>query len=601
MPSQKTTPGSWYTCSLTDSVARRRLVRCAAVVALLLAAAVVPIQAQTGVYTLNGGTASLTGQTYAATLTDQSAIYVLSSGHLTLTNCTMTKTGDSSNVNTSSQYGTNAGVLAKSAGTVTIVGGSVTTNASGANGLFATGSGSSVTMSDGTISASGSGAHGVDATYTGSITLTNVNVTSTGASSSALATDFGGGTVTVTGGTIIAAATADNSHSAGIYSTGTISVTNATVSSVADCGGVIDGANSILLTNTALTGKVEGIKIWKTAPASGTATVTINGGSLTATAGDGFYVTGETGNAATAALTVSGGATVSASTGNLVNVKSSSTATFTAKAVALAGNLVADSTSTITASLQNSTTLTGTAARTAMTVDSTSAWYGLAGSTLTSLSNSGTVASSADAPGLLTITGSFTQAATGVLDIQLGSASSYDHLAVTGAANLGGTLNVDLVDDFVPTVGTTFDIITRGSGSGTFSSTTTSDSGLTYSVEYGSTYVRITITAIPELTGACCLDGVCSIQAPTDCAAAGGVHQGTGTICESTTCLYPGDVNCDGVTSYADINPFVLAISDQTGYETQYPDCNWLNADCNADGVVSYADINAFVQLLGGI
>ena len=49
---------------------------------------------------------------------------------------------------------------------------------------------------------------------------------------------------------------------------------------------------------------------------SGTATITINGGSLTANGGDAFYVTGETGNAATASLTARNGATITASSGN---------------------------------------------------------------------------------------------------------------------------------------------------------------------------------------------------------------------------------------------------------------------------------------------
>lgn len=60
----------------------------------------------------------------------------------------------------------------------------------------------------------------------------------------------------------------------------------------------------------------------------------------------------------------------------------------------------------------------------------------------------------------------------------------------------------------------------------------------------------------------------------------------------------PGDMNCDGVLSYADINPFVLAISSEAAYYALYPTCNWQNADCNTDGVVSYADINPFVALL---
>jgi hypothetical protein len=50
---------------------------------------------------LNGGTARETSQTYAATLVDQSAVYVLNTGRLTLVSCTMTKTGDASNTDSS--------------------------------------------------------------------------------------------------------------------------------------------------------------------------------------------------------------------------------------------------------------------------------------------------------------------------------------------------------------------------------------------------------------------------------------------------------------------------------------------------------------------
>jgi hypothetical protein len=62
----------------------------------------------------------------------------------------------------------------------------------------------------------------------------------------------------------------------------------------------------------------------------------------------------------------------------------------------------------------------------------------------------------------------------------------------------------------------------------------------------------------------------------------------------------PGDLNCDGVISYADINPFVLLLSNQSQWQTQHAGCPWQNGDCNNDGVVSYADINPFVALLSG-
>jgi hypothetical protein len=338
-------------------------------------------------YTQSGGTVTKTNETYVASATDASGVLVTNAGVFTLSNSRITTTGNSSNVNNSSQYGTNAGVLANSGGKVTIAVGAVSTSGSGANGLFATGSGSSISMSNGTITATGGNAHGVDVTYGGTVTLTNVNVTTSGASSSAVATDFGGGTVNVTGGTIIAGSTSANSHSAAIYSTGSISVSGATATSRGDNGSVIDGANSISLTNTTLMCALHGFKLWKTAPTSGTATVTIQGGSVTAAGGDAFYITGETGNGANGAITVKGGATISASTGNIMNVISSSTGSFTADGVTLTGNLVADTTSTLTVTLQNQTTLQGIVQRAAMTMDSTSVWHVTGNSNLTNVAD----------------------------------------------------------------------------------------------------------------------------------------------------------------------------------------------------------------------
>ncbi len=61
-----------------------------------------------------------------------------------------------------------------------------------------------------------------------------------------------------------------------------------------------------------------------------------------------------------------------------------------------------------------------------------------------------------------------------------------------------------------------------------------------------------------------------------------------------------GDMNCDGVTNFADINPFVIALSNPTAYQAAYPNCNILNGDCNHDGAVNFADINPFVARLTG-
>jgi hypothetical protein len=332
------------------------------------------IWAQTGVVTQNGGSASYSGQTYAATQTDQSTIYALNSGALTLVDCIMTKTGDASDVNQSSQYGTNAGVLAASHGTVVIVGGSVTTTASGGNGLFATGSGSAISMSNGAISAVGGGAHGVDATYGGSVTLNQVDVYTDGSNSSALATDFGGGTVTVTGGTITSACTIAGSHSAGVYSTGTITVQDAVISSAADCGGVIDGANAIHLTNCTVTAALQGFKTWKTAPATGSATITISGGAVTSATGPIFYVDGETGNPANANITISDDATLCSGDGCLISVTEGSTAALTLSNLDCQGYIYASDNSSLTVTLQNNANLSAITENAAITLSGGSIW-----------------------------------------------------------------------------------------------------------------------------------------------------------------------------------------------------------------------------------
>lgn len=61
-----------------------------------------------------------------------------------------------------------------------------------------------------------------------------------------------------------------------------------------------------------------------------------------------------------------------------------------------------------------------------------------------------------------------------------------------------------------------------------------------------------------------------------------------------------GDLDCDGVVNFGDIDPFVLALSDPEGFEAAAPLCPLANGDANDDGVVNFSDIDGFVALLGG-
>jgi hypothetical protein len=62
----------------------------------------------------------------------------------------------------------------------------------------------------------------------------------------------------------------------------------------------------------------------------------------------------------------------------------------------------------------------------------------------------------------------------------------------------------------------------------------------------------------------------------------------------------PGDLNCDNVRDGFDIDPFVLALTNPTGYEIEYPNCQRERADLNGDGLIDGFDIDPFVALLIG-
>jgi hypothetical protein len=61
-----------------------------------------------------------------------------------------------------------------------------------------------------------------------------------------------------------------------------------------------------------------------------------------------------------------------------------------------------------------------------------------------------------------------------------------------------------------------------------------------------------------------------------------------------------GDLNCDGVIDFGDINPFVLALTDLGAWQARYAGCPDANGDINGDGSVGFGDINPFIALLTG-
>ncbi|HEV3084276.1 MAG TPA: Ig-like domain-containing protein [Gemmataceae bacterium] len=75
------------------------------------------------------------------------------------------------------------------------------------------------------------------------------------------------------------------------------------------------------------------------------------------------------------------------------------------------------------------------------------------------------------APGVLTINGSYTQTASGGLNIKLGGTTvgtQHDQLAVTGTATLDGALNISLINGFTPGLANEFTVLTFQSRAGAF-------------------------------------------------------------------------------------------------------------------------------------
>ncbi len=87
------------------------------------------------------------------------------------------------------------------------------------------------------------------------------------------------------------------------------------------------------------------------------------------------------------------------------------------------------------------------------------------------------VVSPGNSPGIQTVTGSFTFTRSGSTHIEIGGLTpgpgatvddGYDQIDVNGAVQFGGTLQVTLINGFIPQVGQRFDIVKFGSATGSF-------------------------------------------------------------------------------------------------------------------------------------
>ncbi len=323
---------------------------------------------------------TLDGYEVNSTTADENTILVNTTDDVTITNSTVTKTGDSDGGDNCNFYGQNAAVLVEGGSTTTLTNLTVTSDAKGANGIFSyggnggqnggDGDGTKVIIKDTTITTTGDGAGGTMTTGGGTTNAYNLTVTTNGQSSAAIRTDRGGGTVYVDGGTY----TSNGLGSPAIYSTAEIHVANATLVSNLSEGVCIEGLNSIELTDCDLTANntkcngnatfMDTIMIYQSMSgdaATGNSTFAMTGGSLTSKNGHMFHVTNTN-----ADIELNGVKLTNEDAANiLISVcddgwnGGNNKATFNAKAQDLVGAVLVGNNSTLALNLSEGTTFEG--------------------------------------------------------------------------------------------------------------------------------------------------------------------------------------------------------------------------------------------------
>ena len=244
---------------------------------------------------------TISNKTYESSEGSQNALLIKDGGNVTLTNGTITKTGDSSYEN-ADFYGTNAGILVNNNGKLNISDSTITTNGSHANGLFVYGTGEA-TVKNTTINTSSNMSGGIMVAGGGTLNAENLKVETQGNSSAAIRSDRGGGTMNATGGEYIT----NGVGSPAIYSTADITVKDANLTATKSEGAVVEGKNSITLsnciltdTNTTLNGNSETYKnifLYQSMSGdadTGTAKFTAENSTITTNKGDTIFVTNTT-------------------------------------------------------------------------------------------------------------------------------------------------------------------------------------------------------------------------------------------------------------------------------------------------------------------
>ncbi len=245
-----------------------------------------------GKKTIAGKKVTSSDRSYSSSKDDENAVLVTNKGSLHMAGAVLSKSGDTSSEESSSFYGQNAVLAVTSGSTAELTNVEITSEGEGANAIFATGEKTSVLVDTAKIHTKGDSSRGLDATYGGTITASNVDISTVGAHCAALATDRGEGTIEVTGANL----STKGEGSPCIYSTGQITVRDASGNASHAQTLVVEGKNSVDLTDCRLKGAGDnGLMLYQSTSGdaqAGTATLSAAASRLTTKSkGPMIYVT----------------------------------------------------------------------------------------------------------------------------------------------------------------------------------------------------------------------------------------------------------------------------------------------------------------------
>ena len=283
-----------------------------------------------GAYVIDGKSVELTGGTYTSSDTDQNVFLVINGGSLKISNAKIVKTGDASKSDSKRSsdvsddynfYGINSVILVVGEeSSAEISDCIITSDCSGANAVFST-AGAKADVNNVQITTTGNSSRGVYATYDGTINADHVDITTSGAHCAPIATDRGGGHVTVASSKV----QCSGDGSPCIYSTGEIKAENVVGVSTGAQAAVIEGKNSITMTKCAFTvsGGNNGVMLYQSMSGDASdkdatancSTLTMTGTTIrNSTDGAMFYITNTT-----SVINLEGGNTLECKNGKLVD------------------------------------------------------------------------------------------------------------------------------------------------------------------------------------------------------------------------------------------------------------------------------------------